>query len=135
MLLKRKLTCLVNCPLRVKVSSNKWFILNLNHFRNTHYQVLNNAKKAYKEALRPQIELLPKYKKITIKYILYPVNNRLMDLGNVLSIHQKFFEDALVELGKLGADTYREIPEVIYSFGNVDKDNPRVEVYISEYNT
>ena len=133
--LRRKLTCLVSCPLKVKVSNSKWFILNLNHYRNTHYQVLNKAKALYKEALRPQLELLEPFSRIQLTYTYYPVNKRLADLGNVLSIHQKFFEDALVELGKLPADTYKEIPKVIYSFGEIDPTNPRVEVYISECNT
>ena len=117
-------------PLKIQVSPNKWFILNLNHFRNTHYQILNKAKINYKLLMKEQIERLPEYSKIEIKYILYPANKRLTDIGNVLSIHQKFFEDALVELGKIKGDTYIEIPKVIFKFGHIDKLNPRVEIEI-----
>ena len=123
-------TQIIVSPLKIQVSPIKWFTLNLNHYRNTHYQILNKAKINYKLLMREQIDSLPEYSKIEIKYILYPANKRLTDIGNVLSIHQKFFEDALVELGKIKGDTYIEIPKVIFKFGHIDKLNPRVEIEI-----
>jgi len=54
----------------------------------------------------------------------------MCDISNVLSIHDKFFCDALVELGKLPDDNYKYIPEVKYVFREVDKLNPRVDIYI-----
>jgi hypothetical protein len=56
-----------------------------------------------------------------------------MDLGNVLSVVQKFTEDALVELGLLTDDSYDIISKVEYGFGRVDRENPRVELTIDGY--
>ena len=77
-----------------------------------------------------QILKLPKMDKIRLTYILFPQTKRRTDIGNVLSIHDKFFCDALVEFKRLPDDDYRYIDEVMYKFGRVDKENPRVEVWI-----
>jgi len=82
-------------PLKVPVTKKKYFILNLNNYRNAHFFVLNKAKITYKEMMQDQLNKLTSYTKISVEYILYPRTKRLTDLGNVLSIHQKFFEDCL----------------------------------------
>jgi len=56
----------------------------------------------------------------------------LTDLGNVLSIVQKFTEDAMVEFGIIEDDNYKIIGRVVHDFGEVDKFKPRVELRISE---
>ena len=78
--------------------------------------------------MEEQIEASPRYKKVFCIYTIYPMSKRKFDLGNVCCIHQKFFEDALVELGKLEDDNVDFIPLVIYKKGEIDKNNPRVEV-------
>lgn len=115
-------------PLKVLATKARKFILNLNIFRNTHYRVLNNWKINYKNYMEEQIEASPRYKKVFCIYTIYPMSKRKFDLGNVCCIHQKFFEDALVELGKLEDDNVDFIPLVIYKKGEIDKNNPRVEV-------
>lgn len=117
-------------PLRVKKSKNKYFTLNLNVYRNTHYQSLNNAKKEYKRILQDDINLLPFFDKIEIIYVLFVASKRKTDIGNILSIHQKFFEDALSENGKIIDDNYLYIPRTEFIFGGIDKNNPRVEINI-----
>ena len=119
-------------PLKVAKSKFKWWILNLNNYRNTHYQSLNKTKINYKESIDSQIQGLPEFSKIKLTYTLYPATKRLTDISNVCSIHDKYFCDALVEAGKLPDDNYVYIPSVTYSFGEVDKDNPRVEIFIEE---
>jgi len=79
-----------------------------------------------------QIVKLPKLSRITMDYVLYPKTKRKMDLGNILSIHQKFLEDALVELGKIHDDDYKHIIASRFRFGHVDPENPHVEVLIKE---
>ena len=81
-------------PLSVQVSSNKKFILNLNNYRNTHYQVLNKAKVQYKALIMPQLLNIGKFKRISIHYRLFPKTRRRTDIGNVVAVHKKFFEDA-----------------------------------------
>lgn len=121
---------LINSPLSVPLSKNKKFIMNLNNYRNAHYQVLNNAKIAYKGAMADQIANMRRMVKVRVHYTLYPKTRRLTDIGNVVSIHKKFFEDALVEFGKLEDDNYKHITSSSESFGEVDKDNPRVEIEV-----
>ena len=67
----------------------------------------------------------------TTYYIYYP-NKRKFDLDNVGSVTAKFFQDALVEFDKLPDDNYDYVKEVMFKFGGIDKDNPRVEVEIEE---
>jgi len=93
---------------------------------------LNTVKVKYKEIMKEQIEQLPVFNKIIIHYKLFPKNKRLFDIGNVTSIHKKFFEDALVEFGRITDDNYLFVVGSTESFGGVDKDNPRVEITIEE---
>jgi len=122
-------------PLRVKVTKQKWFVFNLNQYRNAHYHILNKAKILYKEALQSQIEGLPNYgdKQIIVHYMLFTKDKRLCDLDNVLAIHSKFFQDALVECKKISDDTYQNIVGSTFEFGEIDKENPRVEIKLREY--
>ena len=119
-----------NSPLKVMASKVKDWILNLNQYRNTYFRTLNTVKINYKKEMAEQILRSPKYNRVACIYTVYPKNKRSFDLGNVCCIHQKFFEDALVELGKLPDDNYNNIPLVIYMFGGIDASNPRVEVEV-----
>ena len=118
-------------PLKVPVSAKKDFILNLNNYRNAHYMVLNKAKVNYKCLVADQVRKLERFKKIAINYVLYPKTKRKTDIGNVISIHKKFFEDALSELGVIPDDDYRHIVHSSEEFGGVDKENGRVEIFIT----
>lgn len=121
-------------PLKVLASKVRYFILNLNQYRNTHYRVLNNCKINYKEQMKKQISRSPQFNKVLCVYKVYSGSKRSFDLGNVCSVHEKFFEDAFVELGKLKDDNIDFIPLVIYVGCGIDKDNPRVEVEVLELN-
>ena len=79
-----------------------------------------------------QILQLPTYTYIQAEYKLFPKTKHRMDISNVLSIHDKFFMDALVDLGKLIDDNYTCLPRVIYTFGEIDKTDPRVEINLTE---
>lgn len=121
-------------PLSIGIGKRK-FILNLNQYRNTHYRVTNNAKIKYKEFMKSQIV---KYKKklgqSLFIYTVYKGDKRNFDIGNVCAIHQKFFEDALVELGLMDDDKFSIIPMVMFVYGGIDKDNPHVEIEVVEKN-
>lgn len=115
-----------------KKNKNNWFYLNLNSYRNAHYFSLNNSKILFKELMQPQIDNLPDLGTgyINIKYTLYPATKQLSDISNICSIVDKYFCDALVQSGKLPDDNYKYLPTVIYSFGKIDKNDPRVEIEI-----
>jgi len=111
----------------------KYFALNLNIYRNAYFLILNKAKVAYKELIKDQLKNLSIKPPICITYTYYPPDKRKSDLGNILPIHAKFFEDALVEFGCLPDDNYKFIPEIIYKIGSIDSSDPRVEIEIKEY--
>ena len=113
-------------PLRTKE-----MMLNLNQYRNAHFFKLNNSKASYKAIMKKQIEQLPAFNKVSITYTVFFGSKRKTDISNVCSIVDKYFCDALVELGKLPDDNYDYIQEVIYRYGGIDKDNPRVEITLS----
>ena len=121
---------MIKSPLSVALSGKKKFILNLNNYRNLHYMASNKAKIQYKKDIDSQLAQLYTFGKISLVYILFPVTKRKTDISNVLSIHDKFFCDALVERKIIKDDDYNIISEVTYKFGCVDKNNPRVEIEI-----
>jgi hypothetical protein len=95
-------------PARLQVG-NKVFALNLNTYRNAHFQTLNNAKKNFKILLYntyPEI-LLIRAKSVIVQYKITPHNKRLFDTQNIISIVDKFFLDALVEAGTIPDDNYK----------------------------
>lgn len=122
----------LSSPLSITVSRRK-FYLNLNTYQRSHYITLNRAKMLYKEHMKKQVEKLPQLQPpIQITYRVYKGDNRRCDTGNICSIHQKFFEDTLVELGKLPDDNHNIIVRSVFEWGGVDKLNPGVEIMIEE---
>lgn len=119
-------------PLAVRVNSKRQFILNLNNYRNAYFRTLNTAKIAYKKFMEEQIlsEIYKPLDKIAIQYKVFKGDRRRFDIGNVTSIHQKFFEDAIVELGKLPDDRHENLPLTFNTFGGISTDRPRVEITI-----
>lgn len=91
----------------VKVG-NKKIALNLNTYRNLHYQVNNKAKRIFKKKLLdeyPELATIKAYR-VNINYVIYPNNYRKFDTMNVISIVDKYFLDALVEIGCIPDDDY-----------------------------
>lgn len=90
---------------------NKKFSLNLNDYRNTHYQVLNKAKIIFKNQLLinyPELAQI-KAQKVEIEYYIERCDNRKFDMMNIISIVDKFFCDALVESGCIHDDNYNYV--------------------------
>ena len=123
---------ILESPLSVPINSKRKFILNLNNYRNAYFRTLNGAKINYKEYMKEQIlnEIYKPLDKIAIQYKVFKGDRRRFDIGNVASIHQKFFEDAIVELGKLPDDRHENLPTTFYTFGGISTDRPRVEITI-----
>ena len=51
---------------------------------------------------------------------------------NVISVIDKFFQDALVERGCIEADDLSIVIEVNSKYIGIDKENPRLEVTITK---
>lgn len=122
-----------NVPIRVPVTKQpKYFALNLNQYRNTHFHVLNKSKVVFKDLISIDVAKLPEMQKIRVVLTLFPKTKRLCDLDNVLSIVTKYTQDVMVTMGKIPDDDYTHITALEFRFGSVDKDNPRVEIEIHE---
>ena len=117
-------------PLSVYVGRKKYTI-NLNYYRNWHKFVNNKIKEEYQRLV---YDLLPKvkYKKIKLVFTFFPSSKRKIDRSNILSIHEKFFCDALVKAGIIEDDNDSFIESSFYKSGNIDKDDPRVEIEVFE---
>ena len=122
---------IIHLPLSVRQNKTKNFCLNLNVYRNTHYQTLNQVKVTFQKQIAPLLVQLPKLNQISLSYELYPQSNRLCDIANICSIVDKFFSDSLVNLGNIPDDNYQHVLGVQYLFGSVDSTIPRVEVTIN----
>ena len=120
----------IQLPLRVPVSKKKFFPLNLNQYRNAHFQVLDKAKKAFAKEIEPKLVGIPKLKKLALEYVLYPGTAQLCDTNNILSIADKFFSDSLVAQKVIDDDNYTFIADSRFLFGHIDRENPRIEVTI-----
>jgi hypothetical protein len=121
-------------PIRVQVdkSSTKKvkIALNLNTYRNLHYILNNKAKVEYKRLMAPQISKLPKMNKVSFEFILHKNSKRRIDRHNVCSIVQKFFCDALVEMGKLKDDNDSFVVSEKYVTGDNVKGDGCCEIII-----
>lgn len=106
------------------------FYINLNQYRNTHFQTLNKVKILFEEQVSPKLSVLPKIKKLEITYILFLGSKREVDLSNVCSISDKFFCDTLTNNNIIPDDNISILQDIRYKWGGVDKLNPRVEARI-----
>jgi hypothetical protein len=109
-----------------------YFSLNLNQYRNAHHQILNNAKVNFNKLAKRLIRAsgVPRLERCVLEYVLYPGTRQLCDVNNVCSIADKFFSDALVSAGILADDNYNFIADTRFRFGAIDRENPRVDVFI-----
>ena len=121
---------IIHLPTFIQVSNKTRFALNLNQYRNTHFQILNKAKVKFGELLHDEISALPHFKRIAISYTLYPRTRQLCDISNICAIADKFFCDALKDKGRITDDNYNVVLGTQYLFGEVDPRNPRIEARI-----
>ena len=123
----------ISVPLFVRLTKNTTKgkkIINLNNYRNWHFIVNSKAKIAYMEQLKESLSGLKFKGRISLNFVLYKGTRRKSDRANVLSIHEKFFCDALTHYGCIPDDDDDIIESTHYSSGHLDKENPRVEIYI-----
>lgn len=69
---------------------------------------------------------------ISIQYTLHRKDRREGDRSNVLAVVEKFFCDSLVNFGCLPDDTDQYIESSHYFTGEIDRENPHVDIIISE---
>lgn len=93
----------------------KKFYLNMNIYRNAHYQVLNKAKIEFKKMMYPALPIGLNLNKIKVHYTVYYSDKRRFDLMNVVSVVDKFLMDALVEYEIIHDDNY-----TIVDYGSIE---------------
>jgi hypothetical protein len=94
---------------------DKKISLNLNWYRNAHFQLLNKTKQNYFPLKFEKFHA----EKISIEYLLIWNSNRRTDLMNWISIADKYFMDWLVGLGYISDDCLTKCPE-IYATCKID---------------
>jgi Holliday junction resolvase RusA-like endonuclease len=120
-------------PLFVRIAKSekgKKYYLNLNYYRNWHYQQSNAIKQKFCENMETLLVPLVFQTPIELTFTLYKSSKRNIDRSNILSIVEKFFCDALVHCGCIKDDNDQYISKTHYQTGGVDKENPRVEIEI-----
>lgn len=118
--------------LRLGTRKKKNYYLNLNGYRNWAFHLSNTLKKEYVNIVKPLLDNLPKLGVVEIEYTIYYPTQRAFDIDNIGAVVGKFFQDTLVSCKKIEDDNYKFIPKVTYKFGGVDKQNPRVDINITE---
>ncbi|MBF0229168.1 MAG: hypothetical protein HQK63_06195 [Desulfamplus sp.] len=124
-----------NIPLSVRVSKNKQIALNLNVYRNLHYQVNNKAKHALTDIMRNELVGCGLIQDFPLKFVytIYRKTHRAVDLMNIGSVLDKFVCDALVQMRLLPDDNTKYIAGVEFIDGGVDKQNPHAKLEIRKY--
>ena len=115
-------------------SKDKRVYLNLNTYRNLHYLVNNQVKKAYLEAIREQVTGKVIVTPVEITYRVLKGSKRRLDKMNVISVVSKYLLDALTEIGCWTDDNDDFIKTETILPTEYDKENPRVEIIITTVN-
>lgn len=121
------------CYYTTKGGDKRWFVMNLNQYRNTHYSILHNAKEEYSLLMKSKVQHLPTFTNpIHIHYKVFTGSAIKSDVMNWVAVIDKFFQDVLVREHKLIDDNYLYVPKITCEFGGIDKQNPRLEIEIVE---
>ena len=126
---KYKLTLPIYGVVSVK---KKGVSMSMNWYRNAHYQSSNIAKKRFKKMMLPQLVDLDQFNgQLRVDYTYY-AKRAGTDLDNFVGCAKKFFQDALTEVGLIADDNCSVIIKNTETYGGIDKENPRIEVVITE---
>lgn len=106
--------------------------INMNVMNNLHFQVRGTVKKSYEKLAWTKIHRIKFHKMITLEFVLWKADERKGDRANVLSMHEKYFCDALTKSGCIIDDNDKYIERTIYRTGGLDRANPRVDIIIRE---
>lgn len=115
-----------------KTVKDKRIALNMNTYRNLHHRISNDAKKAYSETLREQLEGLSIQTPVEVTYKVYKASKRRLDKMNVISVVSKFLLDSITEYGCWEDDNDDYVKKETIMPTELDRENPRVEIIIKE---
>ena len=115
-----------------KTVKDKRIALNMNTYRNLHHRISNDAKKAYSETLREQLEGLSIQTPVEVTYKVFKASKRRLDKMNVISVVSKFLLDSITEYGCWEDDNDDYVKTETILPTELDRENPRVEINIKE---
>jgi hypothetical protein len=124
----------LSMPLKIRpsVTGQKEYVISLNNYHNWHFQVRNKLKKYYTAIACDKLGDVVFDEPISITYIYFKPDKRKRDRDNPLSVHNKFFKDALVANGCIEDDTDEFVESELFFTGGIDKENPRVDIIITK---
>lgn len=128
-----KITLPIYYTKKYKTKKDRTFLVGLNWYRNANYHELNEVKLHYHKLVKELLqdvaeETLESYR---VNYQLFYKNKRC-DLMNVVSVVDKFLNDALVEIGLITDDNVSIYRRSAAEVGGQDKENPRIEIIIEK---
>ena len=130
--MKHKIISPLFVTLPRKTVKDKRIALNMNTYRNLHHRISNDAKKAYSEALREQLEGLSIQTPVEVTYKVYKGSKRRLDKMNVISVVSKFLLDSITEYGCWEDDNDDYVKKETIMPTELDRENQRVEIIIKE---
>ena len=120
---------------KFKTKKDKTFLVSMNWYRNAHYYIKNEVKIDFEKTITNMFNVFFPDAKISGAYGIkgtYYYKNSGSDLGNVTFILSKFINDALQVQNVVINDNVKYCKEECYKVGELDKENPRLEVELYE---
>lgn len=113
-----------------KTKEDKRVVINLNNYPKWRNFMYNDVKKAYLEAMRPQLEGFKIQTPCHLVFTLHRKDARMGDRQNGIALHEKFFCDAATLFGCWPDDTDEHIISTTYKTGEIDRVNPGVDLEV-----
>lgn len=115
-----------------RVKKAKRYYLNMNNYRNWHHFLEGAIKKWYTAEMQKQMSEDIFFKNVKCYLFYFVPNKKKRDRNNVLIIHDKYFMDALTTFGCMEDDNDNFVHSTSFHAGGMDKEHPRVEIFIEE---
>lgn len=110
----------------------KKYHLNLNNYHTWNFHARNNLKQLYTKMVQRKLPEDMRLNKVKVEFTMHRGDKKRVDRANVLSIHEKFFCDALTKSGIIEDDNDKFVESTLYRTGEIDKGNPRVVIEVIE---
>ena len=121
-------------PIYWQEKKDKTVLVSMNKYRNYPFFTQNRLKRDYHNLIKSFV-LKQKFEPLRagyeIRYKLYYKNSNC-DMANIISMIDKFFNDALKENGIIADDNVKIYKKITGEVAGQDKQNPRVEIEVKE---
>lgn len=115
-----------------KTKADLKIAVNWNILKGLHYTTYNDAKKLYAKEVNHLLEELIIKTPVNITYKVFKKTKGTLDKMNVLAAQSKFFLDAITKAGCWEDDSDEFVKFETLIPTELDRDNPRCEIIITE---